>query len=74
MDPRESENTKPLEEVTLVLIHLNHPDSHVMIGTELTKELRGAMVEFFKMNYDVFAVDPIGNPRERVGVNWVFQN
>ena len=26
-----------------------------MIGTELTKELRIALEEFFKMNYDVFA-------------------
>ena len=26
-----------------------------MIGTELTKELRSALVEFLKKNYDVFA-------------------
>ena len=26
-----------------------------MIGTELTEELQGAMVEFLKRNYDIFA-------------------
>ena len=55
VDPRESENTKPLEEVTLVSIHPNHPDRHVMIGTELTEELQIALVKFFKKNYDIFA-------------------
>ena len=55
VDPRESENTKPLEEITSVSIHPYHPDRHVMIGTELTEELRIALVEFLKRNYDVFA-------------------
>ena len=55
MDPRESKNTKPLEEVILVFIHPDYPDCRVMIGTELTEELRSALVEFSKKNYDVFA-------------------
>ena len=67
VDPRESKNTKSLEEVTPVSIHPDHPDRHVMIGTELTEELRIALVEFLKRNYDVFAwsqadvlrIDPI---------------
>ena len=45
VDLRESENTKPFEEVTLVYIHLDHPNRHVMNGTKLTEELRSAMVE-----------------------------
>ena len=53
--PRESENTKPLEEVTPVSIHPDLPDCHVMIGTELTEELRVALVKFLKENYNVFA-------------------
>ena len=55
VDPRESENIKPLEEVTPVFIHPNHPNRKVMIITELTEELRIALVEFLKKNYDVFA-------------------
>ena len=55
VDPRELENTQSLEEVTPVSIHPDHPYCHVMIGTELIKELRSAMVKFLKMNYDVFA-------------------
>ena len=55
MNPKESENTKPLEEVTPVSIHPDHPDRHVMVVTELTKELRIALVEFLKRNYDIFA-------------------
>ena len=54
VDPRETENTKSLEEVTTISIHPDYPDCHVMIGTELTKELQNALVEFSK-NYDVFA-------------------
>ena len=54
-DPRETKNTKPLEEVTLIYIHPDYPDRHVMIGTELTEELRNALVEFLKKNYYVFA-------------------
>ena len=55
VDPRESENTKPLEEVTPVFIHPDHPDRHVMIVTGLTKELRVALINFLKENYDIFA-------------------
>ena len=54
-DPRETENTKPLEEVVSISIHFDYIDRHVMIGTELTKELRSALIEFLKKNYDVFA-------------------
>ena len=54
IDPRETENTKPLEEVALVSIHLDYPDCHVMIGTELTEELRSTSVEFLKKNHDIF--------------------
>ena len=32
--PQETENTKSLEEVTPISIHSNHPDHHVMIGTD----------------------------------------
>ena len=49
-DPREIENTKPLKEVTLISIHPDYPDCHVMIGTELTEELRKPLVEFLKKN------------------------
>ena len=53
-DPRETKNTKPLEEMTPIFIHLDYPNCHVMIRTELTEELRKALVEFLKKNYDVF--------------------
>ena len=55
VDLRETENTKPLEEVAPISIHPDYPNRHVMIGTELTEELRSALVEFLKKNYDVFA-------------------
>ena len=55
VDPRETENTKPLEEMALVSIHPNYPNCHVMIGTELTEQLRNVLVEFLKKNHDVFA-------------------
>ena len=55
VDPRESENTKPLEEKASILIHPYYPDRQAMIETELTKELRSALVEFLKKNYDIFA-------------------
>ena len=45
VDLRESENTKPLVEVTPVFIHPDHPDRHVMIGTELIEELWVALME-----------------------------
>ena len=32
-DPRETENTKSLEEVAPIFIHPDYPDRHVMIGT-----------------------------------------
>ncbi|GFS34032.1 hypothetical protein Acr_00g0031860 [Actinidia rufa] len=51
---KEIENKKPLEEVTPNSIHPNYPGCHVMIGTELTEELRSALVEFLKKNYGVF--------------------
>ncbi|GFS37771.1 hypothetical protein Acr_00g0053840 [Actinidia rufa] len=54
-DPRETENTKPLEEVTPISIHPNYPERQVMIGTELTDELRIALTDFLKKNSDVFA-------------------
>ncbi|GFS38896.1 hypothetical protein Acr_00g0060030 [Actinidia rufa] len=54
-DPRETENTKPLEEVVPISIHPNFPDRQVMIGTELTDDLRIALIDFLKKNYDVFA-------------------
>ncbi|GFY95417.1 hypothetical protein Acr_10g0008020 [Actinidia rufa] len=36
-DPRETNNTKPLEEVVPISIHLEYPDRHIMIGIELTE-------------------------------------
>ncbi|GFS42455.1 hypothetical protein Acr_00g0079950 [Actinidia rufa] len=54
-DPRETNNTKPLEEVVPISIHPDYPDHHIMIGTELTDELRFALINFLKKNYDVFA-------------------
>ena len=39
VDPRETENTKSLEEVTPISLHPDYLDCHVMIRTELTKEL-----------------------------------
>ncbi|GFS39342.1 hypothetical protein Acr_00g0062390 [Actinidia rufa] len=55
VDPREIENTKPLEDISLISIHLDYPDRLIMIGTKLFKEERNALVEFLKRNYDVFA-------------------
>ena len=55
VDPKETENTKPLEGVTPISIHPDYPNRHIIIGTELTEELRSALVEFLKKNYDVFA-------------------
>ncbi|GFZ19944.1 hypothetical protein Acr_28g0006490 [Actinidia rufa] len=54
-DPRETENTKPLEEVVPISIHPNYLERQVMIGTELTDELRIALTDFLKKNSDVFA-------------------
>ena len=48
VDPRETENTKPLKEVAPISIHPDYLDCHVIIGTDLTKELRNALVEFLK--------------------------
>ena len=53
LDPREIENIKPLEEVTSISIHPSHTDQHVMIGIELTAELRDSLIELFKRNYDI---------------------
>ena len=55
VNPKEMKNTKPLEEVTPIAIHPDYLDHHVMIGTELTEELRIALVGFLRKNYDVFA-------------------
>ena len=55
VDPREIENTKHLEDVILISIHLNYSDCHVMIRTGLSEELQSAYIEFLKKNYDVFA-------------------
>ncbi|GFZ18422.1 hypothetical protein Acr_27g0001610 [Actinidia rufa] len=54
-DPRDTENTKPLEEVVPISIHPNYPDRQVMIGIELTNELRIALIDFLQKNSDVFA-------------------
>ena len=54
-DPRETKNTKPLEDVTTISIHPDYPDRHIMIEIELTEELQSALTEFLKRNYDVFA-------------------
>ncbi|GFY84511.1 hypothetical protein Acr_03g0012850 [Actinidia rufa] len=53
--PRETNNTKPLEEVVPISIHPEYPDCHIMIGTELTDELHFALINFLKKNSDVFA-------------------
>ena len=55
MDPKEIENTKPLEEVAPISIHPDYLDRHVMIKYELTEKLLSALVEVLKKNYDVFA-------------------
>ena len=52
-DPREIENSMPLEKVTPISIYFDYPDYHVMIGTKLIEELRKALVAFLKKNYDV---------------------
>ncbi|GFY95599.1 hypothetical protein Acr_10g0009840 [Actinidia rufa] len=54
-DPRKTENSKPLEEVVPISIHPDDLDHHVMIGTELTNELRFALTNFLKRNSDGFA-------------------
>ncbi|GFS34928.1 hypothetical protein Acr_00g0036800 [Actinidia rufa] len=54
-DPRETNNTKPLEEVVPISIHPEYPDRHIMISTELTDELRFALINFLKKNSDIFA-------------------
>ncbi|GFY85492.1 hypothetical protein Acr_04g0002300 [Actinidia rufa] len=42
-------------EVVPISIHPDYPDRHIMIGTELTSELRFALIHFLKENSDVFA-------------------
>ena len=39
-DPRETENTNPLKEVTPISIHPNYTDRHIMIGTELPRNYK----------------------------------
>ena len=46
VDPIETENTKPLKELTPISIHPDYLDRHVMIGIELTKDLRSAWWSF----------------------------
>ncbi|GFS42083.1 hypothetical protein Acr_00g0078010 [Actinidia rufa] len=53
VDHREKNNIKPLEEVAIVFIHLDYPGCHVMIGTTLNEDMRNALVEFLKKNYNV---------------------
>ena len=55
VNPWDTENTKPLKEVTLIFIHPDYPDRHVLIETELNEELQNALVEFLKEKYDVFS-------------------
>ena len=50
VDPREMENTKPLEEVAPISIHPFYPDRNIMIITELIEELQSALVELLKKN------------------------
>ncbi|GFZ05230.1 hypothetical protein Acr_17g0008020 [Actinidia rufa] len=54
-DPRETKNTKPLEEVTQIFIHPDYSNRHVIIGIELNEKLHSVLVEFLKKKYDVFA-------------------
>ena len=60
IDPRDTKNTKPLEEVALISIHPNYSDCHVIIKTELTEELLNTLVEVLKKDYNMF-VWPQGN-------------
>ena len=55
VDSIETENTKPFEEVVPISIHPDYPNRHIMIGIELTNELRFALINFLKKNSDVFA-------------------
>ena len=48
VDSWETENTKPLEELTPIFIHHDFLDRHIMIEIELTEELRSALVELLK--------------------------
>ena len=32
-DPKETENTKPMEEIAPIFIHPDYPDRHIMIRT-----------------------------------------
>ena len=43
VDPKETENTKPLEKVAPIFIHSDYPDRHVMIRNELTAEHLGGI-------------------------------
>ena len=42
VDPRETQNIKPLKDVIPISIHIDYPNRHVMIGIKLSKELRSA--------------------------------
>ena len=43
------------KEVTPISIHPDYLDHHIMIGTELTDELRSTLTNFLKGNLDVLA-------------------
>ncbi|GFS33320.1 hypothetical protein Acr_00g0027770 [Actinidia rufa] len=76
VDPRETENTKPLEDVASISIHPKYLDRHIMIRTELSEELRNAFMEFLKRNYDVFAWSQGDVPRidPQIAVHKLFTN
>ena len=76
LDPQDTENTKYLEAVTLIPIHPNHLDRYMMIEIELTTELRDALVEFLKKNYDVLAWSQSGVPGvgSQVAIHKLFVN
>ncbi|GFY95669.1 hypothetical protein Acr_10g0010540 [Actinidia rufa] len=55
-DPRETNNTKPLEETVPISIHPEYLDRHIMIGTKnLPVSFVFALIHFLKENSDVFA-------------------
>ena len=56
VDSKEIENTTPIEKIVPISMHPDYPDRHVMIGTELTEELRNALVEFLKKKLQCLCV------------------
>lgn len=45
----------PVEELGRVPVNEVQPEMEVIIGTTLSSEMRGQMIEFLKANLDVFA-------------------